>query len=74
MARDGTYFNKSTIEPPRGMAQQGTHTYAILQQEVTLRVPNGHLHQRGFLLAISPDDGHTWRFIDGAGLRKPVRG
>jgi hypothetical protein len=68
MARDGVYFDKCMIEPPTGMTQQGTQTYAILRQEVTLRVPNGHLHQRGFLLAISADEGQTWRFIDGAGL------
>jgi hypothetical protein len=71
MTRRGVYMDKTTIEPPSEMTKQGTRTFAVLTQEITLRVPNGHLRQRAFLVAISADDGQTWRFIDGAGLKNP---
>jgi hypothetical protein len=68
MARDGWAFDHVDIDAPQEIVEGGARLFAIVPQRVTMRSPQGHVLQRGYLLAISSDAGQSWKFIDGAGL------
>jgi hypothetical protein len=72
MSRGSVRMVQSLIEPPTQVLRAGTRTFAILPQVVVVRVPEGHVRQRTFLLAVSSDDGHTWRFVDGVELNREL--
>lgn len=69
MAKDGVTFAGSEIDLPRDLAANGGRLYAIVPQVAIMKVPQGHLRQRSFLVGVSSDDGATWKFLDGAGLK-----
>jgi hypothetical protein len=35
-----------------------------------MKLPEGHVRTHSFLLAVSADDGQTWKFVDGARLTR----
>jgi hypothetical protein len=72
MARGGARFEQSLIDPPSEVSKGDKRTFAILPQVTVVRVPEGLLRQRAFLLAVSPDDGHTWKFVDGVKLNREL--
>jgi hypothetical protein len=72
MARAGARFEQSLIDPPSEVSKGDKRTFAVLSQVAVVRVPEGRLRQRTFLLAVSSDDGHTWKFVDGVELNREL--
>lgn len=68
----GVAFEDAFFYPPSQFTKQGNRTYAVVPQITVMRVPKGHLHQKGFLLAVSLDDGRTWKFVDGVKLTREL--
>lgn len=61
-------LEEAVIEAPSQLVKAEKRTFAIVPQTVTVKVPEGRLMLKSFLLAVSPDDGKTWRFVDGVEL------
>lgn len=70
MAKHGVRIEGSEIDAPHDFVAVDDHVFAIVPQRTTIKVPEGHLLQRGYLLGVSTDGGDTWRFLDGAGLSR----
>jgi hypothetical protein len=70
MAAKGITVENTEIDLPQQIAPGGGKLFAVLGQRVTMQLPEGHVRTRSFLLAVSPDDGQTWKFVDGARLTR----
>lgn len=66
-ARDSAILGAEVGEPNE-VVTVGDKKFAIVPMTVRVRVPDGTLRSKGFLVAVSEDRGKTWTFIDGAGL------
>jgi hypothetical protein len=70
MKGQGFRLKKFTIGEPSQMFQAVGEMYAIVPLEVALSGPRGATgKQPSYLIAVSPDRGASWKFIDGAGFR-----
>jgi hypothetical protein len=72
MAADGVAIVGAEFDLPQQMAAGGNKLFAVVPQRVTMRLPNGHIRTHSYLLAISADDGQTWKFVDGAKLTREM--
>jgi hypothetical protein len=66
--KDGVDFQSVDTGKPKRLVAAGAELLGIVPTTLTMQVPSGRLLQKSYLLAVSPDDGRTWWFIDGAGL------
>lgn len=57
-----------SIETPTGWAMMGKEIVAIIPEVLTMRVPDGTMKARSFLVGVSSDKGAHWTFVDGAAL------
>ncbi len=64
MAKDGVTFDHAEYDPPTSMAAAGGTYFCAIPQRVFMKVPQGHLRSRGFLVGVSKD-GAAWKFVDG---------
>jgi hypothetical protein len=70
MTAKGVTIENAEIDLPQQIVTGGGKLFAVLGQRVTMKLPEGHLRTRSFLLAVSSDDGQTWKFVDGARLTR----
>jgi hypothetical protein len=72
MKARGNAILGAEVSEPKEVVPRGDKQFAIVPTTTRMRVPEGTLRFKGFLIAISEDRGKTWTFIDGAGLvREP---
>jgi len=70
MKAHGNAILGAEVSEPKEVVPRGDKQFAIVPMITRMQVPEGTLHFKGFLIAISEDRGKTWTFIDGAGLVK----
>lgn len=75
-SRDNTQpdIEDTVIEAPSQMQKStppSVRTFAIVPQTVAVKVPEGRLMLKSYLLGVSADDGRTWKFVDGVELDRP---
>jgi hypothetical protein len=70
MAAKGITIENAEIDLPQQIVPGGGKLFAVLGQRVTMKLPEGHLRTHSFLLAVSSDDGQTWKFVDGVRLTR----
>jgi hypothetical protein len=70
MKAQGSAILGAEATEPKDVVASGDKQFAIVSMTVRVRVPDGVLRSKGFLIAISADHGATWTFLDGAGLTK----
>jgi len=63
MATDGVVIIKSTVSKPVQRKEIKGNIYAVIPQQLTLKVPPGLLHQKSALLGISKSPGTVWHFL-----------
>ena len=61
----------TVIEAPSQMVKGEKRTFAVVPQTVAVKVPEGRLILKSYLLGVSADEGKTWRFVDGVELDRP---
>lgn len=69
----GLTFKVEGVEFPTDFAAAGNTLYAVVPYKVLVTGLGVKLSQGGFMVGVSPDQGKTWTFIDGAdaeGLRR----
>ncbi len=54
-----------TVDTPSSLAASTTHTYAVVPTHVVVKVHDRVGERTGYMLAVSADDGRTWKFVDG---------
>lgn len=68
---EGLAVKGTTVgEPGPFLVDAGT-TYAIVPTTMEVAIPGATGRSKGFVLAVSPDQGQTWSLIDGGGLLDP---
>ena len=71
MKAHGSAILGAEVSEPKEVVTANDRQFAIVPMTVRVQVPDGTLHSKGFLIAVS-DHGKTWTFIDGAGfMREP---
>jgi hypothetical protein len=70
MAEKNVTIEGSELDLPREMVAGGGKLFAVLPQRVMIKLPQGHVRTHSYLLAVSSDDGQTWKFVDGARLTR----
>jgi hypothetical protein len=68
MAEKNVTIEGGEFDLPHEMVASGGKLFAILPQRVMIKLPQGHVRTHSYLLAVSSDDGQTWKFVDGARL------
>jgi hypothetical protein len=68
MKKDGFDFRSVDTGRPKQFVSAGAELLGIVPTTLTMQAPDGKLLQKSYLVAVSPDDGRSWWFIDGAGL------
>jgi hypothetical protein len=68
MKAQGSAILSAVVVEPKKVITAGERRFAIVPMTVRVKMPEGILRSKGFLLAISTDKGTTWTFIDGAEL------
>lgn len=66
---DGAAIEKFEVEEPDEFYVEGKNTFAIARTELAMTVQGKTIGGKSFLLAISPDAGKTWTFLDGNGFQ-----
>src|SRR5205823_13888599 len=66
-ARGSAILGDEVGEPKEVVTARHNHL-VIVPITVQVRVSNGTVRWKGFLIAVSEDRGKTWTFVDGAGL------
>ena len=70
MKAHGSAILGAEVSEPKEVVTANDRQFAIVPMTVRVQVPDGTLHSKGFLIAVSEDHGKTWTFIDGAGLMR----
>ncbi len=68
MLAEGMDIEKVDIGEPQQVGHTEKMNYALVPQQITIKVPQGKLIQDGWLLGISEDHGVTWYFVDATSL------
>jgi hypothetical protein len=64
MKAKGLGIEDTKIGTPQPPQKIGTWLVAVVPETLTLRMPSAKVQQESYLLGISTDEGHTWKFID----------
>ncbi len=70
MKSDGVSVEKVIIGEPVERKKINNTIYALIPQELTMKVPGGLLHSDSHLIGISKDEGGSWYFLDTAKLNE----
>jgi hypothetical protein len=68
MEKGGIAVVGSDISPPDRLVETKENMYAILKQTVRIRIPQGELVQKSFLIGRKEKSNPVWKFVDGAKL------
>ncbi len=60
----GYTISNITNDDPSQIITEGNLLQSLLPEEFELKAKNGHLLTKSYMLAISDDNGRTWKFID----------
>jgi len=71
MKDGGVVFRKFEIGEPGDFHARDGRIFVLLPTRVEMTIPNGTAASDSYLLGISTDDGASWKFVDGAGLKAP---
>jgi hypothetical protein len=66
---DNAKLLSTTVGEPDSVTRIGQQLYAIVPTTLRIKVPEGVLVGKSFLIGISKDNGENWTFIDGSGGR-----
>jgi hypothetical protein len=58
------------VSEPKEIITAGNRQFAIVPMTTRVKIPEGTVHLKGFLIAISSNSGNSWTFIDGTYLTK----
>lgn len=64
MASQGISIQKVVIDDPLEKRRIQKTIYALVPQNITIKVSGGLLHQKSYLIGISHDEGENWYFLD----------
>jgi hypothetical protein len=64
----GITFKAYQAGEPGEFVTEGSNTFVVVPTRFEMGFPGGKVIAKSYLLGISPDDGKTWKFVDGAGL------
>jgi hypothetical protein len=70
MSAQGVSMSSITIDSVAQSKQSGLNIVAELSEKVAYSTPKGNATRKGYLLGLSDDGGHTWKFIDGQDIDK----
>ncbi len=68
MKSNGLSFVSCKVERPRKISGSDSRRYAIVPEEITIKVVNGMLTKKSFLLAVAETNSEHWTFVDGVNL------
>jgi hypothetical protein len=71
-ARQFAYEPWTTVRNPRTFVTGGTHLFALVPELLRIKVPDGHLLQRGYMIAVSDDGDESWKFVSDSVKRKEL--
>lgn len=61
---------KYSVETPGPFQTVGKETFAVVPTTLEMTLKDiGTIRSKGYLLGVSPDNGKTWKYLDGAGLK-----
>ncbi|MBS1511543.1 MAG: hypothetical protein JST86_11920 [Bacteroidetes bacterium] len=69
---EGVTVDSASIQSPASMVRTGTNWQCVVTQILIMTTPKGKILSKSALIAISPDAGKSWTFMDthGAPLEK----
>jgi hypothetical protein len=65
MKSQGVTFQSGTVDEPSDIVTAGAEQYVVVPFMLTLKVPQGKLRQKSFVIGVSKDKGKTWTFVNG---------
>lgn len=68
MTHEGSHIDDVEVTKPQRLLGTGANLQAIVPMLITIRVPEGILKRKSFLVANSVNSGETWSFFDGAAI------
>lgn len=68
MTHEGSHIDDVEVSKPQRILGSGANLQAIVPMMITIRVPEGILKRKSFLVANSINSGDTWSFFDGAAI------
>src|SRR5262245_35603046 len=68
MKKEQTGIEAVTVGQPEQLGKTDKLSYALVPQQLQMKMPGGKLLQDGWLLAVSEDQGKNWRFVDATNL------
>jgi hypothetical protein len=68
MKKSGYAFKSYDVQVPKQIVDSGSDIIAIVPQIIVMTVPTGTLTQKGYLIAVSSDQGGHWTFLDSAAV------
>ena len=72
MKDNGIEVRSVDVGAPGEFLTEGKNTFVIIPTTTVMGFAKGSLKSKSYLLGISPDEGKTWTFLDGAGLQTPT--
>jgi hypothetical protein len=63
----GFQYLSAKVAEPSEPVQGGEKLFVVVPFELEMRIPNGKLRQRTFVIGISGDQGKTWTFLNDNG-------
>jgi hypothetical protein len=70
MKAQGFTIKGYTIGEPGEFLTEGNNTFVVIPTKLEMVFARGKIIGKSYLLGISPDQGKTWKFADGAGIIK----
>jgi hypothetical protein len=64
----GVVMKAYQVGEPGEFQTEGSNTFAVVPTRLEMTIPDGKAVAKSYLLAVSPDGGKTWKFVDGAGM------
>ena len=68
MAKQGFVINGFDVLNPKAIHKADGKLFSIIPTVLRIDFLNKKIRSKTFLLAISDDEGRTWKYLDGAGL------
>lgn len=69
MKAQGFVIKSYVVGEPGPFHSSGGNTFVVLPVKMEMNAPNGKILAKSYTLGISTDQGKTWKFVEGAGLK-----
>jgi hypothetical protein len=70
MKAQGVALKTFEVGDPGEFLAEGSNTFVVVPTTIEMAIPGGKMLSKSYLLGISPDEGKTWKFVDGRGITK----